>query len=104
MRKSFVALLLLLGMTALSANAFAQMVDQPGERMPMKANLMHSRAAKLGVSAVANDTVWVGYSTALSGAQLANNYWSVGAVGGAVGTLAGPVQPGTPAGNWRNQE
>ena len=103
MRKSFVALLLLLGMTALSANAFADMFgsDAGGEKIPMKMSQMQSRAAKLGVSSTQNDTVWVGYSTALSPGQLANNYWSVGAVGGTVGTIAGPVQPGTPAGKPR---
>ncbi|HTM57340.1 MAG TPA: FlgD immunoglobulin-like domain containing protein [Candidatus Udaeobacter sp.] len=68
----------------------------------MKLSQMQSRAARLGVSAgVANDTVWVGYSSALSGSQLANNYWSVGAVGGVVGTVNGPVQPGTAAGKRR---
>ena len=101
MRKSFVALLLLLGMTALTANAFAQYLDGPGEKIPNRLGTMQSRAAKLGVSAVANDTVFVGYSTALTPAQLSTNYWSVGAVGGAVGTVNGPVQPGTPAGKPR---
>src|SRR6267378_59208 len=75
--------------------------DGAGEKIAFHGAQMHSRAAKLGVSAVANDTVWVGYSTALSPAQLANNYWSVGAVGGTVGTLNGPVQPRTPAGKPR---
>ena len=101
-------LLALASLLAITSNAFAQEVygipETRGSRL-VNARIVElrrlSRAAKLGVSATANDTVFVGYSDALSPGQLATNYWSVGAVGGALGTLNGPVQPGTPSGKPR---
>ena len=99
---------LILWFAALATNAFAQewngISDVRGVKRVSAQHaqiLMHSRARKLGVSGVVNDTVFIGYSSALSPGQLTNNYWSVGAVGGTVGTINGPVQPGTPSGKPR---
>ncbi|HTK32409.1 MAG TPA: FlgD immunoglobulin-like domain containing protein [Candidatus Saccharimonadaceae bacterium] len=82
MRKSYVALLLMVGAAALTANlAIAQesgIGDQVQPRLT-NANIsaqLRSRAANLGVSSTPspNDTVWVGYS----GLPGATNYWKVG--------------------------
>ena len=93
---------------ALATNAAAQdwngVSDVRSQRLVnarMAQMAMHSRAARLSVSATENDTVFVGYSSALSPSQLANNYWSVGAVGGTLGTVNGPAQPGNPSGKPR---
>ncbi|MBI1798402.1 MAG: hypothetical protein HYR73_01810, partial [Candidatus Eisenbacteria bacterium] len=78
MRKSYVALLLLIGAVAVTANAaLAQLGGEDNVGMKLMnaqiAQQMHSRAAKLGVSTT-NDTVFIGYSTA----GAVTNYWKVG--------------------------
>jgi hypothetical protein len=82
MRKSYVALLLLIGAVAFTAGfAFAQEEDNGsivGSKL-MNARMSHdllSRAAKLGVSSTPspNDTVCVGFNEAFAG----SNYWSIG--------------------------
>jgi FlgD Ig-like domain len=103
MRKTYVALLLLVGAVALTANAaFAQVgEDNIGSKL-MNAKIahdMHSRAANLGVSSnqAINDTVYVGYSSQISASD-PNNYWRVGAVGGGNPALniAQPTPNGKP--------
>ena len=81
MRKSYVALLLLLGAVAFTAGlAYAQ--EENGQIIGAKlqnariSQELLSRASKLGVSSTPspNDTVYVGYNAAFAG----SNYWSVG--------------------------
>jgi hypothetical protein len=94
MRKSFIALLLFVGVAALSVNAFAEATE---DGMPVKLSTARlaaegrSRAAAMGLSATAQDTIWVGYSTGPG----VSNYWSIGAAKGPA------VQPGSPGGKPR---
>src|SRR5689334_12417975 len=82
MRKSYVALLLMVGAAALTANLAIAQESGIGENVQPRltnANIsaqLRSRAAKFGVSSTPspNDTVWVGYS----GLPGATNYWKVG--------------------------
>jgi len=96
MRKSFIALLLLVGVAAYTTSAFAEGTDM-GMGLRLSTSRMalegRSRAAALGLSATANDTIWVGYSTGPG----VNNYWSIGAAKGPA------VQPGSPGGKPRPQ-
>jgi hypothetical protein len=81
MRKMFVALLLITGATAFTANfALASLQDADGisglkmvtTRMSQE---LQSRAARLGTSAGTSDTTWVGYTPGFFNAS--NNYWSI---------------------------
>src|SRR5262249_11623365 len=108
MNRSLALLLVTILLASLASDALAQeFIGSPDVRGSILKNangvrrMLQAKAARLHVSAAGNDTVQVGYSTALTPTRLANNYWSVGAVGGAAGTINGPVQPGTPAGKPR---
>ena len=79
MKKPFVALLLLMGATAMVAgSAFAQ-TDDVGIKLvnaKMARQLLSSRAARLGTSAGPDpDTVWVGKSYTNHTAP--DNYWNI---------------------------
>ena len=115
MRKSFVALLLLVGVAALTANAFAQaskVDDNGGLRLTntRTVSMAHSRAAAMGVSAqtAISDTVYVGYSNTVVSTP-SSNYWSVGAAGGHTSSYApqptnadGKPRPGPNSGGVQN--
>jgi hypothetical protein len=78
MRKSLVALLLAAGATAFVANLALAAVDETENLAPKVMNSsmakeLHSRAARLGASATALDTTYVGYTPGHTG----NNYWSI---------------------------
>ena len=81
MRKSFFALLLFVGVAALTTSAFAEATE---DGMPLRLSTARmalegrSRAAALGLSATAQDTIWVGYSAGPG----VSNYWSIGAAKG----------------------
>jgi len=80
MRKLFVALLLLLGATALTANFALAVEDMDGIiGIKMVTNQMahdlQSRAARLGSSTGTSDTTWVGFTPGHQ--SNVNNYWSI---------------------------
>ena len=94
MRKSFFALLLFVGVAALTVNAFAEGTEDNLQVRLSTARMAQdgrSRAAALGLSATAQDTIWVGYSAGPG----VSNYWSIGAAKGPA------VQPGSPGGKPR---
>jgi hypothetical protein len=76
----FVALLLVMGATALTAN-FALAVEDHEGIIGLKmittqmSQELQSRAARLGTSAGTSDTTWVGYTPGFFNAS--NNYWSI---------------------------
>jgi hypothetical protein len=78
MRKSLVALLLAAGATAFVANLALAAVDETENLTPKFLNSsmakeLQSRASRLGASATAVDTTYVGYTPGHS----ADNYWSI---------------------------
>src|SRR3989442_8293666 len=82
MRKSFVALLLVLGAASLAKLAFADSefanAGEFGSKLmnAQMAQELRTRAARLGTSGPGppNDTTWVGFNPAYGG----SNYWSIG--------------------------
>jgi hypothetical protein len=103
MRKMFVALCLLFGVTALSANFALAVEDQDGTiglKMitSQMAQELQSRAARLGTSAGTSDTTFVGYTPGHIGPD---NYWSIYAGFGKDG-FSRPVngQPSKGLWNW----
>jgi hypothetical protein len=101
MRKTFVALLLLLGATALSANIAAALEDADGRLAPMMrsaqmARELQDRAGRLGTSTGTDDTTWVGYTP---GFFSASNYWSIYSGHGKDGYMR-PVFGQPDKGNW----
>lgn len=110
MRKSFVALLLLLGAAATLATGAWAFGDpaSDGDILKFKQatsaqDLRASRASRFGTQVPGNDTTWVGYNPAYA----ASNYWSIGvgngfnAPGGTgVWDLETPVQGDSLQGWW----
>jgi hypothetical protein len=104
MRKSFVALLLLIGAAAFSANLALAALDDPGneglklQNAQMSKELM-TRASRLGTSTGVSDTTWVGFTRGYFNA--ATNYWSIYAGFGKAGyERPGPALPPTTNGVW----
>jgi hypothetical protein len=88
MKKSLVALLLIVGAVASSANLASAALDDVGSAEGLKlmngqmAKELASRAARLGTStggSPANDTLWVGYTPNAPGSTggAPANYWSI---------------------------
>jgi hypothetical protein len=80
MRKSLVALLLSMGVTAFAANLAAAALNsdesiglQPKQMNAQMARELYSRAARLQTSATEVDTVYVGFTPGHGG----DNYWSI---------------------------
>ena len=102
MRKSLVALLLMVGAAASTANlALAAALDADGmEGLKMMNGQMsqelRSRSARLGTSSGTSDTTWVGYTPGHSGP---GNYWSIYAGFGKDGYYR-PTNGVPHKGNW----
>jgi hypothetical protein len=94
MMRPLVCFVIAVGIAGVAATALAEGTDsEPRLQLmrPRSAAEGRSRAAASGLSATANDTIWVGYSAGPG----VNNYWSVGAAKGPA------IQPGSAGGKPR---